>query len=162
MNVTSALYLFFVMMSVFLTACNHEGRTQSGGADVADTMAVDGTASSPSVPQKLENKDSINLQLVNGEATQEATMEKGKHVVFLFDVEKPGALSASVKPGEANGNVRIAQIFLPNNEADGPFGPTMEYNLKEPGTYRIVVSENQMAGDPYNGPFTFSVKVASR
>ncbi|WP_134091186.1 hypothetical protein [Olivibacter sp. XZL3] len=159
MNATRALYLFFVIVSVSFAACNQEGRTQLGGADRADTTAVDGTASSPSVPEQSENRDSINLQLVNGEATQEATMEKGKHVVFVFHVEKAGQLSASVKPGEANGNVRIAQIFLPNNEADGPFGPTMEYKLNEPGIYRIVVSENQMAGDPYNGPFTFSLKV---
>ncbi|MEH6307288.1 hypothetical protein RYH73_16690 [Olivibacter sp. CPCC 100613] len=152
---TSAIILFLV-----IAACNNATKTSTGEIDSADTTQVDHLTTTDATTE--DTRDSINLQLENGEVTHEASMEKGKHVVFSFHIEKLGKLSASVKPGEANGNVRIAQIFLPNNVADGPFGPSMEYNLKEPGTYRIVVSENQMAGDPYNGPFTLSLKVTPR
>ncbi|MGK9125977.1 hypothetical protein M1D52_19720 [Olivibacter sp. SA151] len=150
---------FSVILSFFLfAACNNSKTTDQTN----ETDAADIDKSTTSVAPLEDNRDSINLQLINGEAAQEARMEKGKHVVFSFNVKNLGKLSASVKPGEPNGNVRIAQIFLPNNVADGPFGPTMEYNIKEPGVYRIVVSENQMAGEPYNGPFTFSLKITPR
>ena len=49
-----------------------------------------------------------------------------------------------------------------NKGINRPFGQDMEYNLKEPGVYRIIVSENQMAGNPYNGLFTITVKISRR
>jgi len=111
---------------------------------------------------KIVDQDSITIALIDGEAQQQAVMKKGRHVVFSFDIKEHVKLHATVKADEPVGNVRIAQIFTPNNSADGPFGQEMEYDLKEPGSYRLVISENQMAGDPYNGPFTLHIKTSDR
>lgn len=161
MKATTFIYSSITFLCFFV-ACNNASKTSTGEENSKDTALKDTVSTAVSPANGSQNRDSISLQLVDGEATEQAMMEKGKHIVFSFSTEKSGKLTASVKPDQVNGNVRIAQIFLPNNVADGPFGPDMEYNLKEPGTYRIVVSENQMAGDPYNGPFTLTLKVTPR
>lgn len=47
-----------------------------------------------------------------------------------------------------------------NKGINGPFGQDMEYNLKEPGVYRIVVSENQMVGNPLMDDSLLQLKIA--
>lgn len=153
----AVLMPFFVILA---TACNTPNTKSSDGNTAGDSVITSAVDSSKQT--KILDKDSINLTLTSGSAQQEATMEKGRHIVFSFETKQLGKLSASVKANEPNGNVRIAQIFMPDNSADGPFGQDMEYNLKEPGIYRIVVSENQMAGNPYNGPFTIKINVSPR
>lgn len=152
----SILYTTVVIAS--LMACNTNNQRQQDANIDTTVVEADTTSAVTDTSTFVATQDSIPLTLINGAATQKAIMEKGKHVVFSFDIPSPGKLQANVKPEEAKGNVRIAQIFMPDNAADGPFGMEMEYDLKQPGKYRLVVSENQMAGDPYNGPFTLSIK----
>ena len=153
---------FFILplcLVVLIMACN-QSNNKSEDAVTADTSKTLSTDSLKNM--ETADRDSISLDLKDGSAQQEALMAQGKRVVFSFETKILGKLSATVKAAQPNGNVRIAQIFMPDNSADGPFGQDMEYNLKEPGVYRIVVSENQMAGNPYNGPFTITVKINRR
>lgn len=159
MKITNYFFMLPLCLVVLTTACNQPDN-KSKSETTTDTLAISPTDSLKSIEQS--NKDSISLNLVDGSAQQEALMAQGKRIVFSFETKILGKLSATVKAAEPNGNVRIAQIFMPDNSADGPFGQEMEYNLKEPGVYRIVVSENQMAGNPYNGPFTIKIKISRR
>ncbi|GAA4780686.1 hypothetical protein GCM10023231_04790 [Olivibacter ginsenosidimutans] len=145
---------------LFCGACNSNNQQQQNTTADTTQMDTDTTVAETDTGTAVATQDSIPLTLVNGAVEQKGMMEKGKHIVFSFDVPKPGKLQASVKPDETNGNVRIAQIFMPDNTADGPFGMDMSYDLKQTGKYRLVISENQMAGDPYNGPFTLTIKLA--
>jgi hypothetical protein len=156
------IHYFFILplcLVVLIMACN-QSNNKSEDVVTADTSKTLSTDSLKDV--EITDRDSISLDLKDGNAQQEALMAQGKRVVFSFETKILGKLSATVKAAQPNGNVRIAQIFMPDNSADGPFGQDMEYNLKEPGMYRIVVSENQMAGNPYNGPFTITVKISRR
>lgn len=157
MRLKSILYIAGVA-SLIWTACNSNNQKQDTSTDTTSIGAGVTTVESDTATFAA-TQDSIALTLSNGAAEQKGMMEKGKHMVFSFDVSKPGKLQASVKPDAANGNVRIAQIFMPDHTADGPFGMEMTYDLKQTGEYRLVISENQMAGDPYQGPFTLHVKV---
>jgi len=162
MQIKPFLYSNFLLIA-FLAACNSGNQqreeTAANHINADTTIANNDTTTEVGTNTEVSNQDSIPLTLAGGTIKQQGMMEKGKHVVFSFDVPKAGKLTASVKPGETNGNVRIAQIFMPDNTADGPFGMEMTYDLKQTGQYRLVVSENQMAGDPYNGPFTLTLKV---
>jgi len=159
-------YSLFIIGFVFLSCQNQDKQkeTASSMADsissIVDTTGTDAMEATPEEKPALD-QDTISLTLIDGKARQKGVMKKGRHVVFSLKNKIANAtLSASVKPDEREGNVRIAQIFMPDGTADGPFGPTMEYRLTQPGNYKIVVSENQMAGDPYNGNFTLTVVVS--
>ena len=69
-------------------------------------------------------------------------------------------LKVSLKtPLDSKGNVRIAQIITPNGTGDGPFGKEMTYTLTQDGTYRLVLSANMMAGDPWSGEVDVNIEV---
>ncbi|QNL52161.1 hypothetical protein H8S90_11605 [Olivibacter sp. SDN3] len=119
---------------------------------------------SPVIQKKQEGSasatDSIMLQLEDGQAKKTVPMEKGKRITFVFEIKKaPVVLFVKVVPEQPGGNVRLAQIFMPDGSADGPFGNQMEYKLSQTGLYRIVVAENQMVGTPYYGKFNLSVNL---
>lgn len=159
MKTTNCFFILPLCLIVLIMACNQPNNKSKDvvTADTPKTLYADSLKH-----VETAHGDSISLRLKDGSAQQEALMAQGKRVVFSFETKILGKLSATVKTAQPNANVRIAQIFMPDNSADGPFGREMEYNLKEPGMYRIVVSENQMAGNPYNGPFTIIVKISRR
>lgn len=158
MRLKSVLYTTSAVALIW-AACNSNTQQQQSVSEDTTLMEADTMIAKADTNGVTATQDSIPLTLVRGAAVQKGMMEKGKHLVFSFNVPKPGKLQANVTPDEANGNVRIAQIFMPDNTADGPFGAEMSYDLKQTGEYRLVISENQMAGDPYNGPFTLTLKV---
>jgi hypothetical protein len=83
----------------------------------------------------------------------------GEQIAYVFDVAKGQKLTASVAPIPASGNIRIAQIISPSGNADGPFGNSMTYNLNEAGNWKLILSENQMAGDPWEGQYNLTIGI---
>ena len=78
---------------------------------------------------------------------------------YVFEVSKGQKLTASVKPGTSNGNIRIAQIISPSGKADGPFGDKMTYSLNESGDWKLILSENMMSGDPWKGEYFLTLEI---
>lgn len=83
----------------------------------------------------------------------------GEQIAYVFEVSKGQKLTASVAPVPADGNIRIAQIISPSGNADGPFGNQMTYNLNEAGNWKLILSENQMAGDPWEGQYNLTIGI---
>jgi hypothetical protein len=83
----------------------------------------------------------------------------GDQRIFVFDAKEGTTLSATVMPRNGDGNVRIAQIISPSGNADGPFGTDFKYKMSETGLWKIVISENQMAGEPWQGEFILTLKL---
>ena len=84
-------------------------------------------------------------------------------VTYLMDVSKGQKLTGSVEAiseaGKKQNNIRFSQIFTPSGEADGPFGPTISYDLTESGTWKLIVNENQMSGDAWTGEFKMTIGI---
>ncbi len=80
-------------------------------------------------------------------------------VICEVTIQRADSIHATVTPEEINGNVRFAQIILPDGKADGPFGRELKYATPQTGTYRLRISENQMAGDKWKGNFKVKVWV---
>src|SRR5690606_31379842 len=59
-------------------------------------------------------------------------------VTYLLDVTKgqtiTGSIEAVSESGKEQGNIRFSQIISPSGNADGPFGPSIKYDLTEAGT----------------------------
>lgn len=83
----------------------------------------------------------------------------GEQIAYVFEVSKGQKLTASVAPVPASGNIRIAQIISPSGNADGPFGNKMTYDLNEAGNWKLILSENQMAGDPWEGTYNLTIGI---
>lgn len=83
----------------------------------------------------------------------------GEQIAYVFEVSKGQKLTASVAPVPADGNIRIGQIISPSGNSDGPFGNKMTYDLNEAGNWKLVLSENQMAGDPWEGTYNLTIGI---
>ncbi|CAF3700105.1 unnamed protein product [Rotaria sp. Silwood1] len=86
----------------------------------------------------------------------------GEHVTYVFEAKKGQKLLANVMSVEMNANIRISQIISPSGNGDGPFGTKTTYDLGENGDWKIVLSENQMAGDPWKGEFQLLIRGCSK
>ncbi len=53
-------------------------------------------------------------------------------------------------PGSAPWNLRLAQILMPDENMDGPFGIDTTVNLAQKGRYELRFRENMMSGDPWS------------
>lgn len=60
---------------------------------------------------------------------------------------------------EPNANIRIAQIISPSGKAEGPFGVKAKFDFNESGDWTIVLSENQMSGDPWKGEYKLMISI---
>ncbi|HEX2788534.1 MAG TPA: hypothetical protein VHP32_11610 [Ignavibacteria bacterium] len=83
----------------------------------------------------------------------------GEQIAYVFEVSKGQKLTASVVPVPSNGNIRIGQIISPSGNSDGPFGNQMTYDLNEAGNWKLILSENQMAGDPWEGQYNLTIGI---
>lgn len=52
-----------------------------------------------------------------------------------------------LNPADTMAAIRFSQIVCPDGTTDGPFGRELHYAFTSAGTYRLIVSENNMAGD---------------
>lgn len=83
----------------------------------------------------------------------------GEHITYVVEAKKGQKLFTNVMSVDMNANIRISQIISPSGEGDGPFGPKTQYDLTENGDWKIVLSENQMAGDPWKGEFQLLISI---
>lgn len=84
---------------------------------------------------------------------------KGQTVYVFFDSDGHTRVSATLSSSDPAANVRFSQIIMPDGEADGPFGAEVDYELKQQGRYALAINENIMAGDPWEGEFSVSVRL---
>jgi hypothetical protein len=83
----------------------------------------------------------------------------GEHITYVVDAQKGQKLFANVMATAMDANIRISQIISPSGNADGPFGPKTNYDLNESGNWKIVLSENQMAGDAWKGEYQLLISI---
>lgn len=92
------------------------------------------------------NEEQVTLYHRQGEAT---------NIYFINSEAK--AMKVDITFPGGSGNLRLAQIIMPDGSADGPFGQTTTYELNQYGWYQLIFHENMMAGDPRSGNVTIAV-----
>jgi hypothetical protein len=88
--------------------------------------------------------------------------ESGQTMTFRFHNGEFDHLHATLSSDDEAANVRFTQIIMPDGEADGPFGMEIDYELVKEGEYRLLVNENMMAGDPWEGEFTLEISLSEK
>jgi hypothetical protein len=161
--------ILLICCSVFLAvACNED--VKNAGANPALVKesreipidSVDITANEDSIPKNIQVDSVIQLAFATDSisVTVKGHLDKrGDPVICYLPVVKGKKLTASVTPEKAKANIRFSHIYLPNGKSDGPFSPSLKYDLVQRGVYKIYISPNRMAGDPVSTDFTLNVKV---
>ena len=60
------------------------------------------------------------------------------------------------------GNLRLAQIVMPDGQMDGPFWTDTIIELTQFGWYSLLFHENMMAGDPWSGNAIITVSLLKK
>ena len=82
-----------------------------------------------------------------------------QHLKIPLQISSGKELNASLFSEDKKANIRISQIEFPDSTFDGPFGRDLDYKIKTPGKYKIIIGEDMMAGDRRTGDFVLKVSV---
>lgn len=149
-------YLFATML--FLNACDSNTRSEELKSkdtliELNETMQIDSADSiSPKsdIAELFPGKDTLHFEL---------KMEAGQHVTIPVDVHSGDSIYGTLLSDDSSANIRFTQIALPDQTCDGPFGRELIYAIKAPGRYALIIGQNIMAGDRWDGRFTLKVWV---
>jgi hypothetical protein len=147
--------VIFIVIFCFLISCNDQDKGSSNKLS-ADTTSVDSIKNESknfrnilSEKSSFAGSDTLFFNLRMDSVHQNILVP-----VHIYTGEKIGA---AVYSSDEKANIRIAQIGYPDSTFDGPFGRAIIFNIKDTGEYKIIVSENMMAGDKWFGDFNLKV-----
>jgi hypothetical protein len=63
---------------------------------------------------------------------------------------------------ETSGNLRFAQIVMPDGNMDGPFGTETTIELTQSGGYELRFHENMMSWDPWAGNAVITITLLGK
>ena len=153
---------------VLINACNDETQKEEVKPELVKESRTDSAdpivpaPTTDSVPKNIQVDSVIQLAFATDSVsvTVKGHLEKnGDPVICYLPVTKGKKLTASVVPEKPKANIRISHIYLPDGKSDGPFSPSMKYDLVQKGIYKLYISPNRMAGDPMSTDFVLKVKV---
>jgi hypothetical protein len=162
-----------VVFSLLFYSCKDANDISSEG--MKDTVKTEGTGSSELESEKATDKDADTKSGSSRESSGENRIQFpkgatqttvsghikgfGNNITYVFEASDGQVLNTYVKPRQGDGNIRINQIISPSGNADGPFGMSMDYKLTETGDWKIILGEDQMAGDPWEGEYDLTIEI---
>jgi len=134
---------------------------KSSRRDLAKGDSIPPKSDSASTVKKefVSGTDTIKVDIRNGKAVIDTLKSPGQKLVFVFDSDTSNRFLVKIDAKDSTANLRISQIIDAKGNADGPFGQELSYSVLEKGMHRAIISENQMAGDPWGGRFRFAIKL---
>lgn len=149
------LTLGMLTIALILSGCGQR-KTKQDALQQQATETTDDTAKEPQAPAPEEITLGISQ---SGHLELDFTKESGETISFKFNNNEFKQMSAKLTSKDKAANIRFMQIVMPDGKADGPFGTEVDYELSQNGDYRLLVNENIMAGDPWGGEFTLTLKL---
>ena len=149
-------YLFAIML--FLNACNNTPQVKE--EKPKDTVIELKETGRNHSPDSISSQSDI-MDLFPGEDTLgfALKMDAGQHVTIPLDIHSGDSVYAKLMSDDSMANIRFTQIALPDQTFDGPFGRELIYGIRDTGRYALIIGQNRMAGDPWQGSFTLKVWV---
>lgn len=157
--------IFLLFLPLILFSCSQLAKEEKiPGKDTlaAQPVIKDSLVRDTLIPEGAiyANESDTSILLQNGEAYLKGHISpKASPRKYALNVTTGQTITATVKPLEKNGNVRITQLQLPDKSFEGPFGDSLTYVTKSKGALSIIVGQNMMAGDPWTGSFILHVTV---
>lgn len=107
-----------------------------------------------SVSQKIVRPD-----IVDNKASIDIYKDENQTIEVQFVSLGYKRIHAVLTSHDEQANLRFTQIVMPDDSSDGPFGRELDYGLAREGTYKLIIGENRMAGEPWSGNFTLDFEV---
>ncbi|MCW3092130.1 MAG: hypothetical protein JWP81_3199 [Ferruginibacter sp.] len=147
------LYQACLLGAIFLASCDMDRSDEMEvGAGVKNIL--------PPVDTMVSGQKDTIVLLNQGQAFIRGHIKPNSHQPkYTLPVWKGDTVTATIKPVEKGGNVRINQLQQPGGQFDGPFGDSVRYLVKSNGNLHFIIGENQMAGEPYTGDYVLHIKV---
>lgn len=142
---------FIIATIIFLSALTYSATAQV--LEPECEICVDPT---------LSQSDTTFVVFDNNEATITLTKKASQTLYVIFYNGDNHHLEGSITAGDQMANVRFTQILMPDGSADGPFSRDIDYDLPQKGRYTLLLGENIMAGDPWEGKFTVILKISKK
>lgn len=87
----------------------------------------------------------------------------GDKITYVVEARKGQTLLTRVMSAypekNPDANIRLSQIISPSGKIEGPFGVKITLNLTESGDWKIVLGEDQMAGNPWKGEYKLLISI---
>lgn len=147
--------LVILLTSLFLFSCQQKEKT-----------SIPVKTTEPNVvkeikEENLQKGDTIFMNSKNDKDVFEAEGSLDSihpRLYVKFQNEYDGELNAKIIPETEKANIRFNQIIFPDKTSDGPFGSELKINVKQKGTYILVIGHSQMAENPYWGKFKIQLE----
>ncbi len=164
-------FVLILVAFIFSSCGQKENKTPEPGATTenkkqpaANTTGQENEnkeSENPEAEKREKPKDiRVNFPVGSTQVTLNGNIKGfGQNIPYVFEVSKGQKLNASVKPKTGEGNIRIGQIIDPSGKADGPFGDRMTYILNQSGDWKLVLNENMMSGEPWEGEYLFTIEI---
>lgn len=148
--------LLCLIIFTALLSCNQNEKNKTI-ADILPPIKNDSVKTSA----KADN-NSTKKKLSPGEDTLVFNLKMNstnRYVTIPVSISAGNNLMATLSSDDKKANIRISQIEFPDSTFDGPFGRSLDYKIKAPGNYKIIIGEDMMAGDRWKGDFSLRVWV---
>ena len=157
------LLCIFTLSFITLVSCKQKPiNYQETSETKTENNHQDSTFSQTILPPPAIKDSQSNHNLFPGGDTLSLRLKmrnKKKHVEILINISSGNKLFALLSSDDKKANIRISQIGFPDSTFDGPFGRNLQHKIKTPGSYKIIIGQNMMAGDPWAGDFILKVWV---
>ncbi len=146
---------FLLLMMYLLAACRQPVSKENKGIMTDSTTKPNPQSENNSKIKKDTSSKYIYTALFPGSDTIIAQMHIDgfkKQPVLTLSITS-GKMLYAVISDKPKANLRINQIEMPDSSFDGPFGKSLTYKIKKPGTYKLIIGESMMAEGQYSGDF---------
>lgn len=104
-------------------------------------------------------KDTLEVNVRDQEFTTSFfKRKKEKRIIKILNKGDYANTSITLKSNDSLSNFRISQVIYPDGSADGPFSKSISIKNFQTKPYQLIVNENIMAGDPWEGELTLIIK----
>lgn len=144
--------LLCTLIAFIIFGCDQSGdskKTENQTKDIIDKVIY------PS------DSGAVVLNLNDGHVKDRIYKKEGEHIYIEFNSGEYSRLYGLLSSEDSLANIRFAQIFMPDGTMDGPFGREIRYDLAKNKEYKISVTENMMAGDPWAGIFMVEIRLSN-
>jgi len=107
----------------------------------------------------IKNNDILPFSNKVKQITAYANKKEGEKFNLFFDVTTQTKAFVKIITDDETNNIRINQVITPDQKSDGPFGKDIEFPLYQGGMYQIVIAENLMQGNPFQGNFKIEIEL---
>jgi hypothetical protein len=155
----------YVLSLLLLAACNNTTNTDNNKSDSITTkpnteLQTDSSAKPVAEFPKIITDSVINQTMPqNGDTLKVSILKKSSPITCNISIPLKGKLYGAITTATNKDNIRFNQIIMPDGSADGPFERTIQYDIKKPGNYKLIIASNLMAENPYTGEFELSLVV---